>query len=178
MPARKGATKKAAPVAVVEPDEDDVEELDDADELEDEADEDAAEETEEKPKRKKIEYGSAWLAELVNEKLGTEHSAYTIRALIRKMIKDDSVDDKFERTVGEDRERYEFTGEKDPKVRAVLAYVKKAKSAPKKDASDNLAKARAAKVAKAKAKAAEEVVEEDDAEDLDDDDDEDVDDLD
>jgi hypothetical protein len=60
--------------------------------------------------------GASWLAEYVNEELGTEYTAANMRVILRKMAKDGDL----EREVGTDRARYQFTGEKDPTVRAVL----------------------------------------------------------
>ena len=64
--------------------------------------------------------GAAWLADHINEELGTSISAANIRVILRKMAKDGD----FEREVGTDRARYQFTGEKDPIVRAVLKRIR------------------------------------------------------
>lgn len=65
-------------------------------------------------------YGASWLAEYVNEELDTDYTAAQMRVVLRKMAKDGDL----EREVGTDRARYNFTGEKDPIVRAVLKRVK------------------------------------------------------
>ena len=147
----------------------------DDEELEDVAEEGDEDQAEDKPARRKIEHGSAWLAEYVNEQCGTEHTAYTLRALIRGLVKRGEYD----RNVGEDRSRYEFTGPKDPKVLAVIKAIKAGagKKADKSERVANLEKARKAKAAKKeaaeKAKQEEETIEE-----LDEDLDEDIEDID
>lgn len=64
--------------------------------------------------------GASWLAEFVNEELGTEYTAAQMRVVLRKMAKDGDL----EREVGTDRARYQFTGERDPIVRQVLKRIK------------------------------------------------------
>lgn len=114
-----------------------VEELDDDLELvdDDEADEapkakksksgktKAAEKPAAKPAKAEREsniLGAAWLAEHVNEELGTSYTAANMRVILRRMAADGDI----EREVGTDRARYSFTGEKDPTVRQVLRRVK------------------------------------------------------
>jgi hypothetical protein len=131
---RKAATKPAPEPEVVEDEfedmedtededvaaetgEDDLEELEDGDEVE----------ADEKPKAKrkppvqpKIEFGSPWLAAHVTEVTGDNYDSRAIRMLLRKLAKDGTL----ERTVGEDRGRYEFSGPKDPIVLAIVKMVK------------------------------------------------------
>lgn len=107
-----------------------VEELDDELELmedEDEADEPKKSKSKGKNAKasapKPVEstgMGAGWLAEYINEELGTNYTAANVRVILRKMAKDEE----FEREIGTDRSRYQFTGEKDPIVRAVLKRVK------------------------------------------------------
>lgn len=146
-PAPKRTTRrtKAAAKPAPEPVEEDDDELEDVAE---DADEDE-DEAPAKPKAKKIEHGSQWLAEYVNEQCGTEHSAYTLRALIRKLVKEG----KYERAVGTDRSRYEYTGPSDPKVKAIIAAIKAGADKKNTDRADNLKKAREAKAKKAAEKA-------------------------
>jgi hypothetical protein len=146
---RATRSRKAAPKPEPEPepeeeDDDELEDVADDDELEDE-EEAPAKGKRQPPKRRVIEFGTNWLAEHVNEKCGTSHSPYTLRALIRKMVKEKA----FDRNVGEDRSRYEFSGPKDPKVLAIVKYVNAEKDKPKVDRSENLKKAREARAAKA-----------------------------
>lgn len=60
--------------------------------------------------------GTAWLVEHVNDTLGTDYSGYQLRILIRKLVKDGTL----ERGEG----RYEFKGPRDPQVLAILKAVK------------------------------------------------------
>jgi hypothetical protein len=123
---------------------------DELDEVEDDEEEPAKKAG---PKRAPIQYGSAWAAEQVNELAGTQHSAYTLRALIRQMVKAGA----FDRAVGEDRSRYEFTGPNDKKLAAIVKFAKKKAAEPKASRTDALEKARAARAANlAAAKAAKE----------------------
>lgn len=151
-PVKKTTRRKKAPEP--EPDDD----LEDVDELEDDEEENAPKKRQ-PPKRAPIQFGSAWLAGVVNEKLGTDHNAYTIRGLVRRMVKAG----KFERAVGEDRSRYEFTGKTDPRVKEIVAFVKEAGTEIKSSRTDNLAKARA-KAAENRAKRAAEAEEDEDDE--------------
>lgn len=156
---KRRATRKAAP-KVVEPEEDELEDVDDdAEELEDEDDEPKAKKG---PKRAPIEFGSAWLAEHVNDACGTSHTPYSLRTIIRSLVKKGEYD----RAVGEDRSRYEFTGPKDPRVLAIVKAIK-AGAGEKKERTgnaDNLAKARAARAKNLAAKRAAEAEEDDDVE--------------
>lgn len=128
---RKRKRAKAAPV-VEEPDEDDDDGLEDV--------EDEPEPTPKKAgsKRVKIEYGTSWAAEQVNAAAGTQHTAYTLRTLIRAMVKAA----KFDREVGTDRSRYEFTGPDDPRLAEIIAFAKSKKTEAKTTRTDALAKAR------------------------------------
>lgn len=189
---RKASPSKAAPVE--EPDEDEFEEMDDEtdapedddlDELE-EADEDetpapkkrttkkaSAATDGEKPKRKPpvrpvIEHSSAWLAAHVTEVTGETYDARGIRMLLRKMASDGTL----KRVVGEDRNRYEFTGPEDATVKAVITMIQSGEAKALKQAGLEKVKADAAlkREAKkaAKAKAAPEVDEDEDVEELED----------
>lgn len=132
--ARRGAkTKAAAPPP--EPEIDELDELDD-DEVEEVEEEPApkrggkkapAKKSSTKPaaesKKTKVDapvYGTQWLADHVNAQLGTEYKTYDLRVLLRKMAKNGDL----EREVGEDRSRYDFSGENDPIVKAVLKKLK------------------------------------------------------
>lgn len=173
-PARRTRKAAAKPAPEPEPEEDeeeDVAEADDDDELEDEEEAAPAKSKRQPPKRKEIQYGTKWLAEYVTEKLGVDVTPYKLRDLIRKMVKAD----KFDREVGVDRDRYEFSGPKDPKVIAVLKEIKGGALERKSTGNaDNLAKARAKRAenlaAKKKAAPVEDVeeLEDDDIEELDD----------
>ena len=149
-------TKKAEPEPEV--DEDELEDLED-------------DEVEETPKRRtaakkapakkapakaeKEVLGTAWLKEHVNETLGTSHESTKLRIILRKLIKDGTIESPKDG-------RYVFTGPRDPNVKAIIAALKEeAKAGPTKRGR------------KPKAKAAVEEVEDDEVEDLDlDDDDE------
>ena len=149
-------TKKAEPEPEV--DEDELEDLED-------------DEVEETPKRRtaakkapakkapakaeKEVLGTAWLKEHVNDTLGTSHESTKLRIILRKLIKDGTIESPKDG-------RYVFTGPRDPSVRAIIAALKdEAKAGPTKRGR------------KPKAKAAVEEVEDDEVEDLDlDDDDE------
>jgi hypothetical protein len=176
-PARRTRKAAAKPAPEPEPEEDeeedeDVAEADDDDELEDEEEAAPVKAKRQPSKRKDIQYGTKWLAEYVNEKLGVDVTPYKLRDLIRKMVKDN----KFDRNIGVDRDRYEFTGSKDAKVIAVLKEIKGGALERKSTGNaDNLAKARAKRAENlaAKKKAApvedvEELEDEDDIEELDD----------
>lgn len=154
-------TKKAA---VVVEDDDDIED-EDEDAQDDDEEEKPAKAKRTPPKRPTIEFGTAWLAGFVNEKLDTNHTPYSLRNLVRKMVKEGA----FDRAVGEDRSRYEFTGPKDKAALAIVKYVEAAGKEVKSNRSDNLAKARAARKANLEAKKkAVEVDDDDEIEELDD----------
>jgi colicin import membrane protein len=188
------ARVKAAPVE--EPEEDEFEEMDeveddDLEELEEEEPEEApkpktrrtkakADPTAEegdvvKPKRKaptrpEIQYSSAWLAAHVTEKTGETYDARGIRMLLRKLAKDG----KLSRVVGEDRNRYEFTGPSDQTVKDVLDFVtsgaaKELKQAGLQAVKDKAAEKKAAARAAREAAAAEAAEVEAEAEDVEDD---------
>jgi hypothetical protein len=111
--------------------------------------------------------GTAWLVEYVNEQTGKTYNGAAIRIGLRKMAKTGTLD----RTVGEDRARYAFSGPKDPIVVAFLKLVKG--GALEKDRAEKLAalkdKGTAAKAKGAAKKKAAPVVDEDDVEDMEDD---------
>ena len=149
-------TKKAEPEPEV--DEDELEDLED-------------DEVEETPKRRtaakkapakkapakaeKEVLGTAWLKEHVNDTLGTSYESTKLRIILRKLIKDGTIESPKDG-------RYVFTGPRDPNVKAIIVALKEeAKAGPTKRGR------------KPKAKAAVEEVEDDEVEDLDlDDDDE------
>lgn len=105
-----------------------VEDLDDDLELVDDEDEAPAKSSKKKGKAAPVKaekaestgMGAAWLAEYVNEELGTEYTAANMRVILRRMAADGDL----EREVGTDRARYQFTGENDKIVKAVLKRVK------------------------------------------------------
>lgn len=77
-----------------------------------------------------------WLTEQVNDKCGTELAAREIRIVIRKLVKDGTI----ERGEG----RYAFTGLKDDRVVAVIKAVKSgATDEAKKERLSNLKKSKA-----------------------------------
>lgn len=165
--AKAPVAKKTKKVIEPEPEEDDeLEELDEDDE--DEPEEKPAKKKA-APKARKIEFGSKELAAYITEKTDKEVTAYQLRDLIRKMARKGE----FEREVGEDRSRYEWTGPKDPAVRAILKAVQGGALEKSKAGNlENLKKAREVRAAnskKAKSKKVEEVEEIED-EDLEDDD--------
>jgi topoisomerase IA-like protein len=97
------------------------------------------------PAREEIEFDSNWLAEYVNEAVGTDYDGRAVRMLLRKLAKDEVIT----REIGVDRSRYSFTGPADPSVKAVLRLARAGGVEDEKAAA--LEKARAAKAAKAKA---------------------------
>lgn len=146
--------KKAAPV------EEDLDEDLDV-ETEDEEDDEPAPKSRKKapakkaPAAKEETLGSAWLKEHVNDTLGTDHESTKLRIVLRKLIKDGTIESPKDG-------RYQFTGPRDPNVKAVVAALREeAKSGPAKRGR------------KPKSKVADEVDDsEDEVEDLDLDDDE------
>lgn len=173
-------TTRRKPTAPAEPVE-----VDEFEELEDDLEEDAdiegsgdddlteVEEAEEAPKPKAkrtppvqptIEFGSPWLASYITEQTGESYDGRGIRMLLRKLAKDGI----FNREVGVERARYEFTGPTDPTVVAVLAMVKSGAAKELKQAGLQKVKddAAAKKAAKAAAKAAAAEAAEDDVEEM------------
>ena len=74
----------------------------------------------------KSEFGSAWLTEHVNDTLGTEYPATKLRAVLRKLVNNGDIDLSREG-------RYEFTGPRDPNVKALIAALREeAKAGPSK----------------------------------------------
>lgn len=177
---RRGATTKAVKPAPVE---DEIEELevDEDEEIDEEPEEKPARKTKtvakkkttkkaapaEKPAKKVVTNGTQWLAEFVNAKLGTSYKPYDLRVLLRKMAKNGDL----EREVGADRSRYDFSGENDPIVKAVLKKLKAGELDREKKASLEKLKASKGKGKKAA------VAEDDDEVDEELTDDEDVDEL-
>ena len=125
---RKPRTTKAVPVE---------EELED-DELDAEVEEDEAP----APSRKKAApvakaktngkavdketFGTAWLKEHINDTLDADHESTKLRIVLRKLIKDGTIDSPKDG-------RYIFTGPRDPNVKAVIAALRdEAKAGPAK----------------------------------------------
>lgn len=107
------------------------------------------------PTRPAIQFGSPWLAAYVTEHTDETYDARGIRMLLRKLAKDEV----FQREVGVDRNRYEFSGPKDPVVVAVLAMINSGAAKALKQAGLEKVKADAAAKKAAKAKEAAEVAE-------------------
>lgn len=162
-PAPKKRTRKAAAkqVVEVEPDEDEDEDEEEPAPVKKPAKKAAAKKA--PAKEADAELGTAWLTEHVNETLGTSHTAFTLRGLLRKLAKQGKLD----REVGADRSRYTFTGPNDVTVKSVIKAIKNGDlEKDKKEALDKLKEKSAAKRA---AKKAAVEVDEDDVEDLEDD---------
>lgn len=106
--------------AVIEDLDDDLELVEDEDEAPAKNSKKGKAKVTSEPKAESTGMGASWLAEHVNDELGTEYTAANIRVILRKMANDGDI----EREVGTDRARYQFTGEKDPTVRALLKRVK------------------------------------------------------
>lgn len=179
--------KKSTPAPEPEVEVEDLEVEDDTvedDEVDDLEVEDAEEEPEPAPKATKKaaakekkpaaeppQFGSAWLAEHVNEQTGSSYNAFGIRTLLRSLVKKGVLN----RDVGTDRSRYNFSGPKDPIVREVIKAIKSGEAEKaKKEKIEEAQQKAAAKKAPAKAakkaapKAAEPEVEDDDEEDVED----------
>lgn len=165
-PAPKKRTRKAAAKKVVEPEPEDEDEDEDEDEEPAPVKKPAKKAAGKKAapaKEADAELGTAWLTEHVNETLGTSHTAFTLRGLLRKLAKQGKLD----REVGADRSRYTFTGPNDVTVKSVIKAIKNGDlEKDKKEALDKLKEKSAAKRA---AKKAAVEVDEDDVEDLEDD---------
>lgn len=132
----KRTTKKAEPVEEIEEDDDlDVESEEDEDEVEEPAPKarsrskkTAAAKPAAKTNGKATAdvLGSAWLKDHVNETLGAEHESTKLRIVLRKLIKDGTIDSPKDG-------RYQFTGPRDPNVKAVIAALREeSKSGPAK----------------------------------------------
>lgn len=176
-PRRRRVAKK--PVEVVEEDDDDLEEDDEepapvkkpvrrrraADPVvEDDEDEDdepvapvkkrapakAAVAAKAKPAAEAPQFGTAWLAEHIEAKTGKAYSPYDIRALLRKLAKNGTID----REVGVERARYSFKGAKDPVVVELIGMVNSGEIEAAKKASLDKLKEKAAAKAPAKKAAA------------------------
>ncbi|WEV84077.1 hypothetical protein N855_gp33 [Mycobacterium phage Muddy] len=112
----------------------------------------AAPKAAEKPAKEAAEVkGSAWLRDHVNETLGTTHESTRIRAVLRKLVADGEIE-------AREGGRYDFSGPRDPIVKAVIAALKAEAKTPTK-------RGRKPKAAKAEVETIEEVEEE--VEDLD-----------
>lgn len=131
-------SKKAKPEPEEELEDDELE----VEEEEDEEDEEPAPKARSKkkaPAKKaapaKEVLGSAWLKEHVNDTLGSDHESTKLRIVLRKLIKDGTIDSPKDG-------RYQFTGPKDPNVKAVIAALREeAKSGPAKRGRKPKAKA-------------------------------------
>lgn len=78
------------------------------------------------PAKEKIEFGSAWLTEHVNDTLGTEYPSTKLRAVLRRLISNGEIELSREG-------RYEFSGPRDPSVKALIAALRsEAKAGPSK----------------------------------------------
>lgn len=146
-PARRPSTKKAAP-PVEELDDDLDAELEDADE--DEVEEEPAPKARAKKapakkapaakpaaKEAKETLGTAWLKEHVSDTLGNEVESTKLRIVLRKLIKDGTIESPKDG-------RYIFAGPRDPNVKAVVAALREeAKSGPAKRGRKPKAKAAA-----------------------------------
>lgn len=148
MAARSTTKRRTTKKAVVEDDDLEDDDLD----VETEEDEEPAPKSRKKPAAKKAAaakngkatkeevLGSAWLKEHVNDTLGTEHESTKLRIILRKLIKDGTIDSPKDG-------RYIFTGPRDPNVKAVVAALREeAKSGGSKRGRKAKAKAAAAEV--------------------------------
>lgn len=110
--------------------------------------------------------GTQWLLEHVNEKCGTDYSQFQIRDILRKLTKKGVIEPK------EKGARYDFSGEKDKTVKAVVKYVSSGDAAKDRQKELDELKEKREKKAPAKktkaAKPAEEDLDDDDLDDLDD----------
>lgn len=131
------AKKAAAPA----PDEDELE-LEELEESEEE-------ETPAKSKAKEVEFGASDLAKYLSEKTGKNITPRDLRALIRKMAREDSPRVEREIVAG-NRSRYDWPGGlKNPEVKAIIKAVTGGEiEADKKAKLDELKKNKAAKAAK------------------------------
>ena len=169
--ATKAKSKKAA----------DVEEVEDLDELEelDEADEAPANGKKKSSAQQEVTFGASDLAAHLTEKSGKTVSTRELRTLIRKMARDGS--DRVNREIkAGNRTRYNWSGLKDPEVKAIIAAFDSGElEADKQEKLAKLKEQKAAKKAageptgkkakKAKAKAKAKAEDDDDELELDDD---------
>lgn len=118
----------------------------------------------------KVEKGTAWLAEVIEQKTGKSYTPYQLRILLRRLVKDETI----ERGEG----RWEFKGVTDPTVKAIIAAVKAGKLEESTRAgTDEAKKAEKKPASKSRAKKPAEPVEEaDEDEEITDEDDENLDD--
>ena len=107
--------------------------------------------------------GTQWLLEHVNEKCGTDYSQFQMRDILRKLTKKGVIEPK------EKGARYDFSGEKDKTVKAVVKYVSSGDAAKDRQKElDELKEKREKKAPAKKTKAAKPAEEDLDDEDLDD----------
>lgn len=92
--------------------------------------------------------GTQWLLEHVNEKCGTDYSQFQMRDILRKLTKKGVIDPK------EKGSRYNFSGEKDKTVKAVIKYVSSGDAAKDRQKELDELKEKREKKAPAKTKSA------------------------
>lgn len=141
-----------------EEEDDEVEGFDEL-EVEEETDEDEEEEEAPKPRSKKKpaakkpatkksappEFGTKQLIEHVNKVTGKALDGRGMRIVLRRLASEGVI----QRTVGDDRGRYSFTGPNDPQVKAVVAAIKAGVSSSSEKKAKPVAKKPVAKKAKA-----------------------------
>lgn len=121
------------------------------------------------PAKAKVEFGTSWLLEYVSEETDRKMTGRNLRVLLRSMAKKGELN----RTVGEDRTNYSWTGPTDPEVKKIIRAIKDgAVDREKKAALEKLKASKQSKKAAAKKGSSKKarVVEDDDDEDEDDDD--------
>jgi hypothetical protein len=158
-------------------DEDDLEDLEDLEDEEVEDDEEEAprskskkkgssKKTKAKPKKKEVIFGTAALLELIEEETDKKLTGRNLRVLLRKMSKNG----KLNRTVGEDKTNYSWSGPEDPEVKRIVKAIRDGEfERVKKEKLDELKGRKAAKkTAKKAAKKSARASDDDDDEDEDD----------
>lgn len=100
------------------------------------------------PKKKEVVFGTAELLELINEETGRELTGRTLRPLLRKMAKLGTLD----RSVGEDRTNYSWSGPNDPEVKRIVKAIRDGEFERHKQ--ENLDKLKSGKASKKAAKKA------------------------
>lgn len=107
--------------------------------------------------------GTQWLTDLVNEKHGTSYSNFQMRDMLRRLAKNGEIEGK------ERGARYNFSGEKDKTVKAVLKYVSSGQAdKDRREELDKVKENKKAKDQKPSKKAKEAPAAEEDIDDLDD----------
>jgi hypothetical protein len=130
-------TKKAAPLE--EDLDDEVEEVEEDDVEEEEEEEAPAPRRGRRPAAKAATngevHGTAWLKEHVNDTLDTDHESTKLRIVLRKLIKDGTIESPKDG-------RYVFSGPRDPNVKAIISALRQeAKEGPGKRGRKPKAKA-------------------------------------